>query len=400
MSATRTQLIGGNFQDAEGAVLNLGYLHMRLSSDEEVPGVGQIGAGIVVTINLDANGSVDTSTPQYVWGNDVMLPANSFYVVTGYKSNGQPAWGPNNQQVISPGGFGVGGGTFDVGTWIPNIVVSWTYPAVYGPTGPTGSGGVGPTGAAGPTGATGAAGVTGATGVVGLTLTSNRLWKALQNNSGLATPAAFGCIPAGVPAGVSPGGLVLFHVTDGYDTNYTGFTTNALNPSSAVWGLTDVPNFAINPNRGQVYRTSTLKFVSWHVLPVDTSGVRIWLVMGDFYTGNTANLRADAPASVSYFGFRYSSGTDTNWQCVSGKSGVGQTVVDSGIAFTGDQTGDVLAVSVSTTSLSYYVNGSLVATITTNLPATTTYIGDVLSIDNNGGSVAKQFGLNAVVITD
>jgi hypothetical protein len=154
MSATKTQLIGGQFQDSQGNLLALGYLTMRLSSDENVSGVGQVAAGIVATVNLGATGAVSTSPAQSVWANDVMTPVNSFYVVTGYTAQGQLAWGPNNQQVTSGG---VGGGTFDTGTWVPNTVVSWSYPAVYGPTGPTGgSGGAGATGA---TGATGGAGV-------------------------------------------------------------------------------------------------------------------------------------------------------------------------------------------------------------------------------------------------
>lgn len=155
MPASKVQLIGGNFQDNEGNVLVNGTLKVRLSSDEQVAGVGQICAGVVTTLTLDANGAIDTSTPQYVWGNDQMLPVNSFYIVEGFKSDGQLAWGPNNQQVIGDGG------TFDVGTWIPNVVISWTYPAAYGPTGPTGSAFVGSTGATGPTGATGAAGAGG-----------------------------------------------------------------------------------------------------------------------------------------------------------------------------------------------------------------------------------------------
>jgi len=151
MPATKVQLIGGNFQDNEGNVLAGGYLKVRLSSDENIAGVGQICAGVVTTLTLDANGAIDTSTPQYVWGNDQMLPVNSFYIVEGFKADGQLAWGPNNEQVFGSGG------TYDVGQWIPNVVISWTYPAAFGPTGPTGAdGGAGPTG---PTGAAGSSGI-------------------------------------------------------------------------------------------------------------------------------------------------------------------------------------------------------------------------------------------------
>lgn len=122
MPATKVQLTGGSFQDSEGNLLVNGYLKMKLNQDEIVTGVGQVCSGIEITIQLNASGSVDTVTPQSVWGNDQMLPANSYYKVTGWKANGQLAWGPNNQQVIGSGG------TFDVGTWVPNTVISWFPP--------------------------------------------------------------------------------------------------------------------------------------------------------------------------------------------------------------------------------------------------------------------------------
>jgi len=127
MSSSKVQLIGGAFQDAEGNLLVNGYLKMRLSQDSSV-NTSQVASGVELTIQLDSAGNVasSSSTPpaanQLVWGNDQLSPVNSFYRVTGYKSNGQPAWGPNNQQVIG------NGGTFDVGTWVPNKVVDWTPP--------------------------------------------------------------------------------------------------------------------------------------------------------------------------------------------------------------------------------------------------------------------------------
>jgi hypothetical protein len=118
---TTTQLIGGNFQDSEGALLALGYLTLELSQDETISGVGNICSGLTIKILLNSSGSVSTSPAQYVWGNDFMVPNNSYYKVTGYSAAGQPCWGPNVQQVVS-------GSTFDVGTWIPNQVISWIAP--------------------------------------------------------------------------------------------------------------------------------------------------------------------------------------------------------------------------------------------------------------------------------
>jgi hypothetical protein len=118
---TKTQLIGGNFQDSEGNLLANGYLRFYLNQDETVTGVAEVCSGIYVTILLNSSGSVITSPAQYIWGNDDMTPTNSYYRVEGYTASGQLAWGPNNQQVAS-------GSSFDVGTWVPNQVISWNPP--------------------------------------------------------------------------------------------------------------------------------------------------------------------------------------------------------------------------------------------------------------------------------
>lgn len=123
--ATKVQLIGGKFQDSQGNILVNGYLEFQLNQDCSVVGSGNIGSGVVIRIQLDSQGNAasSTSTPaaanQFIWGTDVLLPVNAYYRVTGFTAAGQPAWGPNNQQVT-------GGPTFDLGAWIPNQVISWS----------------------------------------------------------------------------------------------------------------------------------------------------------------------------------------------------------------------------------------------------------------------------------
>jgi hypothetical protein len=127
MTATQVQLTGGGFQDSEGNLLADGYLEFVLSQDSSVTGVGNICAGITITIQLDSDGNAASSASspaaadQYLWGNDVLNTPNTFYKVTGFTAEGQPAWGPNNQQVY-------GSSPFDLGTWVPNTVYQWTPP--------------------------------------------------------------------------------------------------------------------------------------------------------------------------------------------------------------------------------------------------------------------------------
>jgi hypothetical protein len=109
-------LTGGAFQDSEGNLLVDGYLLCYLSQDASVNGNTNVCAGIAIRIQLDASG--DAASGSFLWGNDVLSPANTYYRVTAYTAKGQPAWGPNNQQVA--------GSSFDIGTWIPNQVISWT----------------------------------------------------------------------------------------------------------------------------------------------------------------------------------------------------------------------------------------------------------------------------------
>jgi hypothetical protein len=103
---------------------------MVLNQDATVSGVGNIAAGIAIRIQLDSvakvasSGSTPAAPNQSAWGNDNLNPPNTFYTVTGYTAQGQIAWGPNNQQVK-------GSSPFDVGTWVPNLVISWV-PSIQG----------------------------------------------------------------------------------------------------------------------------------------------------------------------------------------------------------------------------------------------------------------------------
>jgi hypothetical protein len=106
-------LSGGAFQDAEGNILADGYLECFLSQDASTPDGSNICAGIAIRIPLDGSGNASGS----LWGNDILSPPNTYYRVTGYTAEGQPAWGPNNQQVT--------GSSFDLGLWVPNQVVAW-----------------------------------------------------------------------------------------------------------------------------------------------------------------------------------------------------------------------------------------------------------------------------------
>lgn len=114
--ATPNQLTGGLFQDALGNPLANGYLELQLSQDSVTSDNKQVAAGHVIRIDLDSDGSVSTSPEQFVWANDALVPANTFYNVSAFSAQGQLVWGPNSQQVLSSPS------PFNVGAWVPGTV--------------------------------------------------------------------------------------------------------------------------------------------------------------------------------------------------------------------------------------------------------------------------------------
>ena len=89
---------------------------MVLSQDALASDGSEVAAGKLIQIALDEDGNVDTTTAQYVWPNDQLTPANTFYSVSAYTAEGQLVWGPNPQQVFSTPS------PFNVSAWIPGIV--------------------------------------------------------------------------------------------------------------------------------------------------------------------------------------------------------------------------------------------------------------------------------------
>jgi hypothetical protein len=384
---TKVQLTGGAFQDSEGNKLALGYLIMYLSADENISGVGNIVSGRSIRIQLDSNGDVVASPAQSVWGNDQMLPANSYYRVTGYTEVGQPAWGPNNQQVNGDGG------TFDVGTWVPNQVISWT-PSVQAVEievntvaadsqtlldftdsdtvtfEDLGSGQI-----------TAHAGASGPPTPVEILAAMQplRIWKAISNSGSL-----------GNNVGLQPNltaasnGLIAATATQ---TNFNTMLTSAVASNQASVSFNSLNAYGINPNVGQIWSTQTLKAAKWQAALVDTANVRVWMVLADIYITNMTQLVGDTP-NLNLIGFRYSTAAgDTHWKAVCGVGGT-LTVVDTGIAI--DTLGHQFGIAVSQTSITFQIDGVTVATITTHIPANTVRFGDFMSIDNIGLTNVKS----------
>lgn len=112
----------------------------------------------------------------------------------------------------------------------------------------------------------------------------------------------------------------------------------------------------------------------------NTANVRYWIGLTTWLNGgigsegtpvlNSTKMATDSPQSTT-LGFRYSAGTDSNWQCVSAISnGGGQTTVNTGVAIDTNVHTFEMAYGSGTT-LYCYIDQRLVGTITTNLPPVT-----------------------------
>jgi hypothetical protein len=101
--AIQLQLTGGAFQDPAGTPLANGRLIASLSQDGKVNDTSNLASGRDIVISLDQNGNISTSPAQYLWGNDSITPAGTFYTISGYTTQGQLVWGPNAVQIIDSG---------------------------------------------------------------------------------------------------------------------------------------------------------------------------------------------------------------------------------------------------------------------------------------------------------
>jgi hypothetical protein len=79
-------------------------------------------------------------------------------------------------------------------------------------------------------------------------------------------------------------------------------------------------------------------------------------------------------------GFRFTTGTDTNWTAVMKDGAAGTlTTQDTGVAYVANTRYVFKIDCTDPTSIKFYINGALVATFTTNIPALDTVFGFLIS---------------------
>lgn len=401
------QLTGGAFQDAEGDVLNNGWLTMSLSHDEQDPSTStQIAAGIPVKIFLDNNGNV--AGIQSVWATDVLLPNNAYYIVEAFRSDGSLAWlSPQNQTVPT-------GSSLNIGTWIPNQpgVPPTTQTITLQTNGVNNSSQTLENLAAGSNitltnvgGTTTIAATGGGTTLQGVAVSSSvpRTGDTLRYNE-------YGDskwdITNGYPLSFR---MVSTLFGTAYDVNLTGSGTTptpigtqagtaatATEPrmqNASRIASSDAGNIAIGvlwPNGGAAAISfGTIRRWQARCRLNNTSSVRYWIGLSEFVaTIATSAWHTDTP-NMNYAAFRFSATTDSVIQAVSGTSNVLQTVASTGIAVDTTNT-QLFEIVTDGTNIYYYINGALVATISTNMmPASTLVLGSIVG-DNKSTATAMS----------
>jgi len=136
------------------------------------------------------------------------------------------------------------------------------------------------------------------------------------------------------------------------------------------------------------------------------TNARYWVGGTDGATGDItggSGLATNTPNRV-YAMFRRVAGTDTNIQACTGRSNVLQTCTDTGVA--PDTVNSMLfeilpveAVLGTITGFTFYLNGALVATNTTNIPTATDRFGTCVLADNENTATAVAFTFYSTMVT-
>lgn len=125
--------------------------------------------------------------------------------------------------------------------------------------------------------------------------------------------------------------------------------------------------------------------------------IRLWLMLsGNGHPASAGDLLSDLP-NYGYVGFRYSTAAgDSTYKCICAVSNVAFTVVDSTVP--ADSNPHDFIITKSGSSYQFYIDGNLVATISSNIPTVagggTTGTTEAAMIDNVGlaNAVAFEFG--------
>jgi len=122
---------------------------------------------------------------------------------------------------------------------------------------------------------------------------------------------------------------------------------------------------------------------------VGTTDSRYWIGVSDATSSTAATIMNSDTPSANVVAFRFATDADTTIKAVCQTGSSSQTVVDTGVApsTSTPQLFEIVPTSGGA-SVTFYIDGTLVATITSNVPANTVPMNSIMCVDafNNGSS--------------
>ena len=161
------------------------------------------------------------------------------------------------------------------------------------------------------------------------------------------------------------------------------YASSSADTSCGSYGMT---NYYMGRNVGML-----LHGMIWR-----TTDIRFWCGLTD-QTGATFG-ESDSPSGANYAAFRYSTlAGDTNFKCVTSDAS-GQTVEDSGVAANTNEHAFAIECDDGSGNIKFYIDGTLVATVTTRRPTTGSDLCYYLSGMWHSASRGRLVGLSYVAV--
>lgn len=159
------------------------------------------------------------------------------------------------------------------------------------------------------------------------------------------------------------------------------FPTTFSNTAAASTSTRIGANMGVNGSGG-IMTPNCINRYSLLWTPTSTTNVRYWMGLSQALSLGTTTFANQTPNTI-YAAFRYTAGTDTHYQAACGTATANQTIVDTGVSL--DTTLPHLFEIVPGPGLSnwyFYIDGALVATISSNLPVASNRLGAYWTADN------------------
>jgi len=196
------------------------------------------------------------------------------------------------------------------------------------------------------------------------------------------------------------GGWSIFNMSGSFGN--TGSTTHQLD-SDGFWNVYQ-GTWGAN-TAGQINTPYSMTRLDWKPIFGATiktaasiaSGTRIFVGL---FSATPLGHPGSATPSLHYVAFRYDTGADgtANWRCVSDNASGSPTVTDSGVTIAASTKYLLRIEVVSTSSVKFYINDTLVATHTTTLPTSSQNLGIEMGTKPLTSGGGNQFWVNHMAI--